>query len=98
MFNLQHSHSFDDCLSFSLSLSLSLVINQDSITLSNRQRYYIRRRGGAPAAIFIAMKKDLLKNEQLYTRHVKKLISEGEQRPHNGVTLCTLIIIHIDTT
>jgi hypothetical protein len=70
--------------------------NQDSITLSNRQRYYIRRRGGAPAAIFIAMKKDLLKNEQLYTRHVKKLISEGEQKPHSdsGVTFYAIIHLH----
>ena len=52
---------------------------QDSVTLSNRQRYYIRRRGDVPAAIYLVMKKELLKNEQLYSRHVKKLISEGER-------------------
>ena len=48
------------------------------MTLSNRQRYYIRRRGGGSAAIYLAVKKDLLKSEQLYTEHVKKLLSEGE--------------------
>lgn len=47
------------------------------MTLSNRQRYYIRRRGDAPAAIYLVMKKDLLKSEKLYIEHVKKLLSEG---------------------
>ena len=52
-------------------------LTQDSVTLSNRQRYYIRRRGGVSASLYLVVKKELLKSKDLYVGHVKKLLSEG---------------------
>ena len=52
---------------------------QASVTLSNRQRYFVRHRTGYQTALCIThLSKDILKDKATYTKYVKDLISESE--------------------
>lgn len=52
---------------------------QASLTMSNRQRYYLSHRKGGPTSIcLVFVSKDMLKSKETYRDYVKSLLSECE--------------------
>lgn len=57
-------------------------IRKNSATICSLQRYYLRHREGGLTVLYIGgIPKDILKDKDKYTEHVKKLISEAPTCP-----------------
>ena len=48
------------------------------MTISHRQRYYVRHREGGQTSVYIgSIPKEVLKDKETYSQHVNKLLDEG---------------------
>ena len=59
------------------------MLPQDSLTLSSRQRYFLRHRKGGVTSLYLGgVPKDSLGSKEKYTEYVKELVSDGECGVH----------------
>ena len=61
------------------------------MTLSSRQRYYVRHRTGGETSLYLAnVPKDILKDEVEYIKYVKELIAQSTLTNIHVIGACCL--------